>query len=597
MALAPHDRLQQRRRKRPLFLLLLVLSVAALLFWRVNPLPEQESEPSGKERMPAGAETVARKNIFDRRYRPLAVSVELVSVYAQPRRVKLDRGQLTYLAAVLRQDPNMLKKNLGTQTSIAWLARDLRADAAPELARLNLPGIHPVREFRRFYPAGSAAAHVSGFYHDGHGIAGLEYAYDRLQVERIPGVLPGDDGATESVRPVDSQLIAAVDLDLQGRLVEDLGGAMAKSKASGGCALLLDGATGEVLAMASLPAFDPNRIGRTDSASLPNRVMSLSLDSGLLGRLAGFLRGAGEPAPTPAPTQAPAQASEPVPGFWQPAGGDMFLSRELAALPAGEEPPPQWLREAAEATLFASSFDQQTGRVGGLSPIGLGNALTALINGGSWLTPHLLLASYGKEFRRIRYAVHAPAAETGVEGVELPFKDGVFIAEALRGLPSLEEGDDGGAAKKRSAPTLMRQAVLLGATENKRVVVIVLENPEIAMEQTSPLRNVAARLLELADRVGPFAPPAPESLLVDNREMFARWREESGVESFAAVASQETVMPAVTGFSLRKALRTLQPLGLQCTVRGSGAVVAQEPKAGAPLKSPACQLRLESGGL
>ena len=209
--------------------------------------------------------------IVDRAGRPLAINVEVDSVYAVPKAIDDPGGFAHAVAPVLGLTPEEVRVRLGRGGPyFAWLARRRPAGVADRLRALNLSdvvGIVP--ESRRAYPAGTLAANLLGFTGtDDEGLAGLELQYDRLlrgtggvevadrdaigrelvQTQRI--VTPPRDGAT---------LVLTIDEVIQHIAERELARAVEQTHARAGLAIVMDPETGALLALAAAPSFDPNR--------------------------------------------------------------------------------------------------------------------------------------------------------------------------------------------------------------------------------------------------------------------------------------------------------------------------------------------------
>ena len=197
-----------------------------------------------------------RADIVDRNGVVLATSLPTASLYANPRQVRDPEATATALARVLAGvNPVVLAGKLRSDRSFVWLKRNLTPREHYEVNRLGVPGLDFKREERRVYPHGALLTHVLGLVDvDNQGIAGMEKRFDaRLR------------GGTEA-------LALSIDLRLQHILSEELAGAMTAFEAIGAAGMILDARSGEVLAMASLPTFDPGEAGRASQEARFNRA-------------------------------------------------------------------------------------------------------------------------------------------------------------------------------------------------------------------------------------------------------------------------------------------------------------------------------------
>ena len=210
-----------------------------------------------------------RGTIYDARGRVLAVSVEVDSVFADPQHVEDPAGTARQLARVLDLDAADLERRLGQDRDFVFVARKLDPPLAAAVRELDLPGIHFLRESKRYYPMRGLAAQVLGFVGTDHkGLAGLEAHYDRAIAGR-PGrrTVLRDAHRRTLLSPRLSYVEAEPGADLhltldavvQHVLERELVAAVEKTHARGGVAVLLDPKSGAILGLASVPSYDPNR--------------------------------------------------------------------------------------------------------------------------------------------------------------------------------------------------------------------------------------------------------------------------------------------------------------------------------------------------
>jgi cell division protein FtsI/penicillin-binding protein 2 len=224
--------------------------------------------------------------IVDRMGRPLAENIEAQSVYAVPQAILDPATFARRIGPVLGLAPPDVRARLrrgGSQ--FAWLARRLPARALQALREMEFgEAIGIVPESRRAYPAGSLAASVIGFSGiDGVGLAGLELQYDAL-LRGVGGVGTADrDGIgrelihTERIvtRPRDGDtLVLTLDEVIQHIAERELGRALDQTRARGGVAIVMDPWTGDLLALASLPSFDPNHYETAPPALWKNSAVA-----------------------------------------------------------------------------------------------------------------------------------------------------------------------------------------------------------------------------------------------------------------------------------------------------------------------------------
>ncbi|MCP5433256.1 MAG: penicillin-binding protein 2 [Alphaproteobacteria bacterium] len=199
-----------------------------------------------------------RADIVDREGQILATDLTSASLYADARKVVDPQATAAALAQVFRLDEAALAAELSSRRAFVWIKRHLTPQERFEVYRLALPGLYFQRDHERVYPAGRLAAHVVGFADiDGNGLAGMERALDARAKEE------GREGAA---------IALTIDLRVQYALTEELAAAIARFDAIGGSGIILNARTGVVLALASLPDFDPNQAGAAGEAQRFNRV-------------------------------------------------------------------------------------------------------------------------------------------------------------------------------------------------------------------------------------------------------------------------------------------------------------------------------------
>jgi cell division protein FtsI (penicillin-binding protein 3) len=225
----------------------------------------------------------SRGRILDRHGVVLAASVQVPSVVANPREFQADVAQRKALAALLQMPTAELEQRTDGRAAFAWLRRQVDDATWQQVQALGVEGVYRVNEFRRVYPDGDAAAHIVGFTGiDGTGQEGVELA---LQAQ-----LQGQDGSRRVVR------------DRLGRIVEDVGShvepqhgrdvtlsidskvqffawqrlrdAVEQHGAKAGSAVVLDARSGEILALANVPSFNPGQRQNLSGEQLRNRALT-----------------------------------------------------------------------------------------------------------------------------------------------------------------------------------------------------------------------------------------------------------------------------------------------------------------------------------
>jgi cell division protein FtsI (penicillin-binding protein 3) len=225
-----------------------------------------------------------RGRILDRHGEALAVSTPVKSVWAIPADAELSSAERRRLAAVLGMTPRALERKLSDASrDFVYLKRQVAPETAQAVARLGLPGVHEHSEFRRYYPAGEVTAHLLGFTGvEDEGQEGIELAF-QPQLGGVPGsrrVIKDRLGRivedVEAIRAAQAgrDLVLSIDSKIQSLAFAALKGAVEQHRARAGAIVVLDVRTGEVLALANAPSYNPNNRARLSGAQLRNRAIT-----------------------------------------------------------------------------------------------------------------------------------------------------------------------------------------------------------------------------------------------------------------------------------------------------------------------------------
>ncbi len=231
-----------------------------------------------------------RGRVLDRNGLILASSVVAQSIWAIPEDVDKSEPKLRELAKLLGMPLSTLKKRLANEDkTFVWVKRQVDEPVANEIAALGIKGIYLRREYKRKYPEGEAAAHVVGFTNvEDRGQEGVELAFNkelsgrsgsrRVIKDRLGRVV---EDVRDVVPPVDGpDLQLSIDSKVQYFAYQKLREAVQTHKARGGSVVVLDTRTGEVLALANYPSYDPNLRLNLSGEQLRNRVLTDSFEPG-----------------------------------------------------------------------------------------------------------------------------------------------------------------------------------------------------------------------------------------------------------------------------------------------------------------------------
>ncbi|HWC65487.1 MAG TPA: penicillin-binding protein [Thermoanaerobaculia bacterium] len=597
-----------------------------------------------------------RGSILDRQGRELAVSVEASSVFAVPDKIGDAPAASRAIARVLGVPPAEIAKKLSSDKGFVWIARQIDDDAAAKLKSMKLPGVALLPELRRSYPNEALAGNALGYVGvDGRGLAGIEYEYDakihgregEMRVSRdarqeqyaltpIPG-REGRPGATLSL---------TLDRDLQFVAEKELAAGLAETGAKDASAVAMDPDTGEVLAMATVPSFDPNRYAEFPPSAWRNRPISDSFEPGSVFKV---ISGA---AVIEAGVAGP---SDPVDcgmgsiqvGRWVihdaeherfgviPLSEVIAKSSNVGMVRVGLRLGPQRLFDAARALGIGveTGIDlpgenpgllRVVGRWSGLSnaelsfgqevavtPVQIAVAVGAIANGGLRVQP-----------RMVRKAVDAEGREWYPPAVAPRRAISPSTAAAMNGI--LKGVVAGGTGKRAAVPGYVvagktgtaQKAIGHGYARDKYVatfagyapadhprivLVVTVDEPRgqyFASEVAAPIfSRILARALAILEvppdgAEVPAPPPAPPIVIARRAPVFA-----SGVVAASLgrspASSPLSQMPDLSGLPARRAIAELSRRGVAAELTGSGFVVSQTPPSGASiLPGMTCRLRL-----
>jgi cell division protein FtsI (penicillin-binding protein 3) len=205
--------------------------------------------------------------IYDREGHELAISVQTGSVFAHPKQIKDKIKTARSLSRILGEKESLILKRINRKRSFVWIKRRIPQTLAEKVKSLNLKGLGVTSETRRYYPSRETAAHVIGFAGtDNQGLEGLEKEFDKLlrgPEEKLAFMRDAFGRPFAVTRPVASDasihnLHLTIDKDIQYKAQQSLRKAVKKAKAKSGHCVVADPYTGEILAMAVVPEFNPN---------------------------------------------------------------------------------------------------------------------------------------------------------------------------------------------------------------------------------------------------------------------------------------------------------------------------------------------------
>jgi cell division protein FtsI (penicillin-binding protein 3) len=232
----------------------------------------------------------SRGKVFDRNGVVLASSLPARAIWVAPDEVRATPAQLADLARLLEMKPAELARRLDAPgKTFVYVKRQVEAEAAERIQALAIPGVHQRKEYKRFYPEGEALAHVVGFTNvEDVGQEGIELAREQQLAGRAGSRRVIRDNFNRVIEDVGTlseplegrDLNLSIDSKIQFHAFAALREALREHRAKAGAAVVLDVQTGEVLALANLPTYNPNQRGQLSGAQLRNRVITDTFEPG-----------------------------------------------------------------------------------------------------------------------------------------------------------------------------------------------------------------------------------------------------------------------------------------------------------------------------
>jgi cell division protein FtsI (penicillin-binding protein 3) len=275
-----------------LFFLLWTLTICFRLFWLQVVRHKEFVERAQKQQQRTFEVAPRRGVLYDRNLRELAMTVQADSIYAVPNEIDDNQAAAHELAALVHTDPedaetgeDQIVARLDKGKDFAWVARRVTPDVAARVRELiaskSIKGVYFQKEFERFYPDSEIAAQVLGYVGlDDNGLGGLEQKFEG-QLHGVPGrMYTAVDarsrvmGSTEHEPEPGRNLELTIDENIQFLAERALDHAMERTQAANGTVVVQDVHTGQILALAIRPTFNPNQFRRTTPALLRNHAIS-----------------------------------------------------------------------------------------------------------------------------------------------------------------------------------------------------------------------------------------------------------------------------------------------------------------------------------
>jgi cell division protein FtsI (penicillin-binding protein 3) len=583
-----------------------------------------------------------RGDIVDRHGRLLALSVDADTIYAVPTEIDDANKTASSLCGALgdcsRKDLAGLRERLERQRAFVYVRRRVSPEVARKVSALNLEGVGFMKESRRFYPNRDLGAHLLGYVGlDNTGLSGLEAAYDHVMLGKPGTVLVQTDARrhvydrVERAATAGGSLELSLDEPLQHIVERELAVAVDQSRADAGTAIVMDPNTGEILAMASVPTFNPNDYNSASEQARRNRAVQDLYEPGSTFKLvtasaaieekvikpddmldvsAGIIRlgrrviheYAGHRYGVLSLTQAIVKSSNvgavKVGLRLGPERLGVYVNRFGFGRPGspdfpGENPGIVWSpADLNDSALASVSMGHQVA----VTPLQMVVAASAIANGGNVLEPRVVRAIVKNGVRTpvtpkiVRRAVTPATAAEVTSIMEAVVEHGTGRGAKIPGFTvagktgTAEKVIDGHYSKTAN------HASFVGFVPSRQpafAIVVMLDTPRypartggvVAAPAFKRIAEAALRHTGVPPDVARLPPvvvarhePSRVSPVVANPEM----RPIMTLPS----SDEESAVPDVRGLGARDALQTLARLGLTARMQGGGIVIEQTPEPG-----------------
>ncbi len=598
-----------------------------------------------------------RGDIVDRHGRPLAISVDADTIAAVPRDIDNPQATVDAVCAALqdcvpKEREVYLRRLLRTNGSI-YLRRQITSEQAARVTALKLPGIGLVTETKRFYPNRELAAHVLGFVNvDNHGGGGIEAAYDS-RISGLPGkILIETDGKRHAYRAMEQPPTAGatveltLDAYLQHMVERELHAGIIASRAAAGTALMMNPRTGEILALANEPTFNPNAIRDAKQDHLRNRAVAEIYEPGSTFKVvtasaaieeqmfrsndpidvsAGSIRIgsrvvnddhriAGELSFTDVIVKSSNVGAIKVGLTLGAERLGRYVRRfgfgaKLCPDVAGETPgrlsdPGQW----TESTLASVSMGYEIG----VSPLQMATAVSSVANGGLLIQPRIVRALRTGTGRReiepneMRRSINPDTSAELTTIMEQVVERGTGTKAQIPGYTIAGKTGTAGKVVKGGYSKTDYFASFVGFAPSREpafTILVVIDSPHAgSIYGGTVAAPIFKRIAEAALRhlgIAPTLNPAPPVIVTASSGPGQVTRAVAAASVPVRSTGRDVVtgpptVPDVRGLGAREAIVRLARLGLFARVTGDGVVIDQDPAAGAPLQpGAACRLWLD----
>lgn len=608
---------------------------------------EELAERARRQQLRTATAPARRGQILDRHGRTLALSADAETIYAVPAEIGEPARATDAICAALGDctaaERRVIRERLSSPRAFAYVRRQVPPDAAARVASLKLEGIGFLKESRRYYPKRELAAHVLGYVGvDNVGLAGVEAAYDKVVRGRDGRVLIQIDARSHALSSrIDPPPTAGGDIELtidqalQFAVERELRAAVEAHRASGGSVVVLDPWTGEILALANWPTFNPNTFQRTSDQVRRNRAVQDLYEPGSTFKIVtasaaleeGVVRPDDPIDVSPGFIQLGTRRIDDVHRYGVLTFRDVIVnSSNVGAIKVGlrlgaerlgryarrfgfgtpllpdvrgENPGILWRPDQLTDSALAS---MAMGYQVGVTAVQMATAVAAIANGGELVEPRLVRA-FLRSGRRVavprrvvRRVISPQTAATLTAILEQVVERGTARAARVAGYQVA--GKTGTAQKLVDGRYSQSDYVasFVGFAPSRRpavAIVVVVDSPRAngyyGGQVAAPL---FARIAETALRtlgVPPTISPVPPVLVAEGGGAAGTAPEAPRLVPVSTegprvmAAAPDGRLPDLRGLSARDVVRAVGPLGLALRMSGDGFVVDQDPAPGTPV--------------
>jgi cell division protein FtsI (penicillin-binding protein 3) len=578
-----------------------------------------------------------RGAVVDRSGEPLALSLEAQSVYARPHRIRDVESVSRNLARILNLKLADVKQKLTSNKPFVWIKRQVTPREAEQIQSLIVEGVGMFYEPHRYYPQGQLAGQVIGFVgRDSEGLEGVELQYnDYIRGETGSSVIERDalgrrvlvEGVEGIQIPPGADIQLTLDKSIQHLAEKELEATITKYRAKAGVAVVLEPRTGEILALANYPAFNPNSFSKAPAQDRRNRAVADSfepgstfktilaaaaLEEGIVGKEDLFYCEMGRY------SYAGKIIHDTHPHGWLPFSKILQVSSNIGFTKVAEKVKKDRYFRYIEKFGFGQLTGIDTpGEVPGLlrrpeswsgidlathafgqgistTPIQMVMAYAAIANGGFLMRPylvrrvvsarsevllenqpHVVRRVISEKTSRLLSSMLTEVTNEGGTGM-MASVEGFDVAGKTGTAQKADLANGGYAARKRVASFVG----FIPADDPRLVLLVLVDEPEVnvygGVVAAPAFRNIAGGALR---RLG-VAPHKPELLQPPVSQAELPRRRAVKKEGELSTGGRSNTAPDFVGLSLREAVEKARDLKLKVKMHGNGYVVKQLPAPG-----------------